>query len=183
MGKYQRMHNVVGFVCNLHEFIKYLSAIFFPSPLVFLSAFYEKLKFTAKFFYDVIISPPSMLPTISPSKDYKKRDWLVVVLLWLFMGKCWIFVMHANEPRKRSDARRTTQKKKSDLLELDALLERSLRALLRNLMLTPTLNIHRFGTWMDVSGRTLSIHDALPSHKFCARWVTPASDTFSDRHK
>lgn len=121
MGKYQRMHNVVGFVCNLHEFIKYLSAIFFPSPLVFLSAFYEKLKFTAKFFYDVIISPPSMLPTISPSKDYKKRDWLVVVLLWLFMGKCWIFVMYANEPRKRSDARRTTQKKKSDLLELDAL--------------------------------------------------------------
>lgn len=54
MGKYHRMHNVVGFVCNLHEFIKHLSAIFL---LCLFVAFYEKLKFIADCFYDVIISP------------------------------------------------------------------------------------------------------------------------------
>ena len=41
------MHNVVGFVCNLHEFIKHLSAIF---QLFHFVAFYEKLKFMTKFF-------------------------------------------------------------------------------------------------------------------------------------
>lgn len=41
------MHNVVGFVCNLHEFIKHLSAIFL---LCLFEAFYEKLKFMAEFF-------------------------------------------------------------------------------------------------------------------------------------
>jgi hypothetical protein len=44
MRKYHLVHNVVGFVCNLHEFIKHLSAIF-------LFSFYEKLKFIAEFFF------------------------------------------------------------------------------------------------------------------------------------
>lgn len=71
------MHNVVGFVCNLHEFIKHLSAIFLALSLRRRAAFYEKLKFIAEFFYDVIISPArqrrcsTVQPANSPSKDYK----------------------------------------------------------------------------------------------------------------
>jgi hypothetical protein len=66
MRKYHLVHNVVGFVCNLHEFIKHLSAIF---PLLLLR---EIEIYSRVLFYDVIISPPTTLRAISPSKDYKK---------------------------------------------------------------------------------------------------------------
>lgn len=108
MGKYHLMHNVVGFVCNLHEFIKHLSAIF-------LFLLLREIEIYGQVFLWCHNLSLDNSRAISPSKDYKKtndNEWserdfstlqvFIPLSLMTFYGKVflcffWRFVMYVNE--------------------------------------------------------------------------------------
>ena len=113
MRKYLLVHNVVGFVSNLHEFIKHLSAIFLFLLLREIEIYGRVLAF-----YDVIISPSTSLVrfllqrTIKRGKRQRSELFKVFIPLsrMTFYGKVSSyalffffrrFVMYVNELQKK----------------------------------------------------------------------------------